>query len=66
MGCGYVSHCWISANDDRFYHCFVVLKNVEHRTELRRLRVRRNIIDIAQFKNVVLDWSLGLVLDVFV
>ena len=42
-----------------FNHCFVVLKNVEDRTESRRLPVRRNIINITQFKSVVLDWSLG-------
>ena len=65
-GSGYVSHCWTSAFDDHFDHCFVVLKNLEHRTELRRIRVRRNTINITQFKSVVLDWSLGLVLGVLV
>ena len=50
-----------SAFDDHFNHCFVVLKDVEHRTEFRRLRVRRNIINITKFKSVVLDWNLGLV-----
>ena len=41
------------------------LSSKTYRTELRRLRVRRNIINIAQFRNVVLDWSRGLVLGVF-
>ena len=26
VGSGYVSHCWTSAFDDHFHHCFVVLK----------------------------------------
>ena len=47
VGSGYVSHCRTSAFDDNFSHCFVVFKNVVHRTKLRRQRVRRNIIDIA-------------------
>ena len=41
-------------------------KNVEHRTVLRRLRFRRNLINVTQFKSVVLDWSLGLVFGVLV
>ena len=43
VGSGYVSHCWTSAFDDHFNHCFMVLNNVDT-SELRRLRVRRNII----------------------
>ena len=35
-------------------------KNVEHRTELRRLRVRRDVVNIVQIKIVVLCWNLGL------
>ena len=60
VGSGYMSHCWTSAFDDSFNHCFVALKNVEHRTELRRLRVRRNIINITHCKIVVMTWNLGL------
>ena len=45
-----MSRCWTSAFDDHFDHCFAVLKDVEHRNELRRLRVRRKTIDITQFK----------------
>ena len=41
-----------------FNHCFVVLKNVEHHTELRRLRVRRDIIDIAQSLSIPATFSL--------
>ena len=59
-------HCWTSAFDDHFNHCFVVLKNVEHRTEWRRLHVWRNIINITQSKIVVMNWNLGLVLGVLV
>ena len=40
-------------------------KNVEHRTKLRRLNVSGNTIELAQFKIVVLNWSLNLVLGVF-
>ena len=63
---GYVSHCWTSAFDDHFDHCFVVLKNVQHRTKSRILRVRRDIINITQIKIVVLGWNLGFVLGVLV
>ena len=49
-----------SAFEDHFNHCFVVLKDEEHRTEFRRLSVRRNTINITKFKSVVLDWNLGL------
>ena len=66
MGSGYVSHCWISVFDDNFIHCFVVLKNVMHRTKTRKLRIRRNLLNITQFKSVVLDWNLSLVLAVLV
>ena len=34
---GYVSHCWTSAFDDLFNHCFAIIKNVEHPIEMRRL-----------------------------
>ena len=66
VGSGCVSHCWTSSFDDHFDHCFVVLKNVEHRSELRRLRDRRNRINITQFKIVVTNWNLGLVLGMLV
>ena len=53
--------CQINGEDGSTHHvaswclvsivpCFVNLKNVEHRTKLRRLRVQWNLIDIAQFK----------------
>ena len=57
VGSGYVSHCWTPAFDDHSNHCFVVLKEVEHRTKFRRLRVRRNTINITKFQSVVLDWK---------
>ena len=41
-------------------------KNVEHRTELSRLCVRWNMINITQFKIVVMSWNLGLVLGLLV
>ena len=57
VGSGLVSPCWTSASGDHLDHCFVVL-DVDHRTESRRLRVRRNIINIIHFKSVVLDGVL--------
>ena len=66
VGSGYVSHCWTSAFDDHLNHCFAVLKNVQHLTKMRRLRVRRNMINITQIKIVVLGWNFGLVLGVLV
>ena len=63
---GNVSHCWTSAFHDLFYHCFVILKKVQHRTKSRKLRVRRGIIDTTQIKIVVLGGNLGLVLGVLV
>ena len=64
MGSRHLSHCWTSAFDDHFNHCFVILKNVKHSTRLRRLHVWRNIISVAQFKIFVLIWGLNLVLGV--
>ena len=66
VGSRYVSYCWTSAFGDHFNHCFVVLKNVEHSTEKRRLRVRRHTVNIAQIKIVMLGWNLGFVLGVLV
>ena len=56
----------LSAFDDHFNHCFAILKNVQHRTKSRKLRVRRDMVNIAQIKIVVLGWKLGLVLGVLV
>ena len=47
---GYVSHCWTSAFDVHFNHRFIVLK-----MSSRRIRVRRIIINITQFKIVVMN-----------
>ena len=44
----------------------VILKDVQHRTKSRKLRVRRDVINITQIKIVVLGWNLGLVLVVLV
>ena len=41
-----MSHCWTSAFYYHLNHGLIILKNVEHRTKQRRLRVRRNIINI--------------------
>ena len=62
VGSGYMSHCWTSAFDDHLNHGFVILKNVQHRTKSRKLRVRRDVVSIPQIKIVVLGWNLGLVL----
>ena len=60
VGPWYVSHCGTSASQCyHLNHGFIVLKNVEHRTKKRRLRIRRNIINITQFKIVVLGWNFG-------
>ena len=61
VGSGYVFHCWTLAFDDDSNHCIVVLKNKQYRAESRRLRVRRNIINITQIKIVMLGWNRGLV-----
>ena len=39
-GSRHVSHHRSSSFDDDLDHSFVIFKNVEHRTELRRLHVR--------------------------
>ena len=59
VGSGYVSHCRTSSFNYHFDHGFVVLKNTELCTKMRRSHVRRNIINITQLKSFVLDWSLG-------
>ena len=66
VGSGYVSHCWTSAFNDHFNHGFVILKNVQHRTKSRKLRVQRDVVNITQIKIVVMNWNLGLVLGVLV
>ena len=66
VGSGYVSHCWTSAFDDHFNHCYVIPKNAQHRAKSRKLRVRRLMINIAQIKIFLLGWKLGLLLGVFV
>ena len=35
VGSGDVSHCRTSALEDHLDHCFIIFKNVEHRTRLR-------------------------------
>ena len=60
-----MSHCWTSALDHHLDHRFIIFKNVKHRTRLRRIHVWGNIIDVAQFKMFVLNWSLNLVLGLF-
>ena len=49
-----------------FNHGFVIFKKVLHRAKSRKLHVRRDMINIAQNKVVVLGWNLRLVLDVLV
>ena len=60
VGSGYMSHCGTSAFDDHFDHGFIILKSVQHRTQSRKLRVRRHTVNIVQIKIVVLDWNFGL------
>ena len=67
MGSGYMSHsCWTSAFDDHFNHGFVILKDVQHRTKSRKLRVRWHRVNIVQIKIVVLCWNLLFVVGVLV
>ena len=61
-----MSRCWTPAFDYHFNHGFVILKDVQHRTKSRKLRVRRDMNNVAQIKSVVLGWNLGLVLGVLV
>ena len=49
--------------------CFIVVflpYNIKHCTKMRRLRVRPNMINMTQFKSVVLGCCLGLILGVLV
>ena len=61
-----MSHCWTSAFDYHLNHGFSVLKDVQHGTKSRKLRIRRDVVNIAQIKIVLLGWNLGLVLGVLV
>ena len=62
VGSGNMFHCWTPAFDYHFHHGFIVLKHVQHRSGLRKFDVRRHIINIEQFRTVVLGWSIGLIL----
>ena len=42
LGSGHTSHRRTSAFDDHFNHCFVVVKNVEHRTEKTSRSTKHN------------------------
>ena len=44
VGFGYVSHCWTSAVDDHFNHCFVVFKKcrASHRIEKTLRSMKQN------------------------
>ena len=66
VGSGNMSLCWTSAFDDHCNHGFVILKDVQHCTESRKLRVRRQTVNSVQVKVVVLGWNLGFVLGVLV
>ena len=61
VGSGYVSHCWTSAFDGHFNHCFVILKkcNASHQIEKTSGSIKHN-------RHCVLTWSLGLVMGVLV
>ena len=54
VGSGCMFDCWTSALNDHFNHGFVILKDVQHRTKSRKLRVRRHTINIVQIKIVVM------------
>ena len=45
-----MSHRWTSTFDHHFNHGFVILKDVQHRTKSRKLRIRRDVVNIAQIK----------------
>ena len=66
VGSGNMSHCWTSVFCDHFNHGFVILKDVQHRTKSRKLRVRRHTVNIVQIKIVVLGCNLGFGMDVLV
>ena len=66
VGSGNVSHCCTSALDDHLDHGFIIFKDVQHRTNSRKLRVRWHTVNIAQINIVVLGWNLGCVLVVLV
>ena len=66
VGSGYMSLCWTSAFDNHLEDSLVVLKDVQHRTKSRKLRVRQHTVNIVQIKIVVLGWNLGFVLSVLV
>ena len=60
VGFGYTSHCWTPAFDYHLNDGFVILKDVQHRTKSRKLRVRWHTVNIVQIKIVVLGWNLCL------
>ena len=45
VGSGHVSHCWTSAFDDHFDHCFIIFQNVRLGAKARRFHVWGNVID---------------------
>ena len=66
VGSWNMSHCWTPACDYHLDHGFIVLKNEQHSTGMKKCHVRRHTANLKQIKNVVLGWNLGLVLRVFV
>ena len=66
VGSGYMSHCWTSAFDDHFESRLRYPQKCTAFRQTEKLRVRRDVINITQFKSVVLGCNLRLVLGVLV
>ena len=61
VGSWHMSHCGTSAFDYHINHGFIILKDMKHSTKSRIFHVRRNVINIAQIKIVVLGWNFVLI-----
>ena len=60
VGPGNMSHCRASAFDDHLDDSFVVFKDVQHSSLIKRIRVWGNKIDFGHFKMSLRNWCVGL------
>ena len=65
LGSEHMSHCWTSAFDDHFNHGFVILKDVQRRTQSRNFAFDGSQHCSDQICRAGL-WNLGLIVGVLV
>ena len=58
----HMSHCGTPAFDYHFNHGFIVLKHTHNIAMDRKFDARRHVVNVKQFRTIVLGWSFGLVL----